>query len=365
VKKIAVLLLALLSAPAALAQSTDWQKVWDETLAAARKEGKVVVLGSPDPVMRNEIIPVFQKRFPGIQVEYLAVASSGQASGRIRTERQSGIHSVDVFMSGLGTTVNVYYPEKMIDPLKPLLILPEVTEGKNWKRGKPWFIDPEEQYILMLFANVDSHFYINTEYVKPEDIRSAKDLLNPKWVGKMSSEDPTSSGTGANTAGHVLRELGPEFTKKLYIDQKPAISRERRQLTDWLARGIHPICLTCRTDDVRLLLKEGFKIMEVFELSDLKNRLNSSPFILSYANKAPHPNAARVFINWLVGKEAMQIYSRGYESPSLRTDLDQSFLDPATIPRPGVDYSDNTEFKWIATGRVEAANDVRTLLKNP
>ena len=356
------LLAALLFAEPAFAQSPDWQKQWDETLAAARKEGKVAVLGSPDPVMRNEVIPAFQKRF-GIQVEYLAVGSSGQAAARIRTERQSGIYSVDVFMSGLGTTVNIYYPEKMIDPLKPLLLLPEVTEGKNWKRGKPWFIDPEERYILMLFANVDSQFYINTDFVKPEEIRSVHDLLNPKWQGKMSTEDPTASGTGANTAGHILRELGPDFTRKLYIEQKPAVSRERRQLTDWLARGTHPICLTCRTDDIRQLAKDGFKITEVFELQGLKNRLNSSPFILSYANNAPHPNAARVFINWLVSKEGLEMYSRGYESPTLRTDVDESFLDPATIPRPGVAYADNTEFKWIARERVQAAENVRALLK--
>jgi iron(III) transport system substrate-binding protein len=360
-KKIIVLLMALVLAPAAMAQSVDWQKKWDETLAAAKKEGKVVVLGSPDPVMRNDVIPAFQKRY-GITVEYIAVGSSGQASARIRTERQSGIYSVDVFMSGLGTTVNIYYPEKMIDPLKPLLILPEVTDGAKWKRGKPWFIDPEQEYILMLFANVDSHFYINTDYVKPEEVRAIKDLLSPKFTGKISTEEPTSSGTGANTAGHILRELGPDFTRKLYIDQKPGVSRERRQLTDWLARGTYPICLTCRTDDIRQLLKDGFKITEVFELSDLKNRLNSSPFILSYANKAPHPNAARVFVNWLAGKEALEMYSRGYESPTMRTDVDESFLDPKTVPRPGVPYVDNTEFNWIAKERVEAANNVRAVL---
>lgn len=361
-KQITLFVVALLFAPGILAQPADWQKVWDETLAGAKREGKVVIVGSPDPVMRNEIIPAFQKRY-GIAVEYLATGSSSQTAGRIRTERDSGIFSVDVFMSGLGTTVNVLYPEKMIDPLKPLLLLPEVTDRSKWKRGKPWFIDPEEQYILMLFANVDSHFYINTDYVKPEEIGSAKDLLDPKWTGKMSTEDPTSSGTGANTAGHILRELGPEFARKLYIDQKPGISRDRRQLTDWLARGTYPICLTCRTDDIRALLKEGFKIKEIFQLADLKNRLNSSPFILSYANKAPHPNAARVFINWLIGKEGLEIYSRGYESPTLRTDVDESFLDPNTIPRPGVAYTDNTEFKWIAKERVEAANNVRALLK--
>ena len=359
----AVFVLLLFAQPLS-AQTVDWKKTWDETLAAAKKEGKVVILGSPDPVMRNEIIPAFQSRY-GISVEYIAVSNSGQASGRIKTERQSGIYSVDVFLSGLGTTVNVYYPEKMIAPIKPLLVLPDVTDGSKWKRGKPWFIDPDEQYILMLFANVDSHFYINTDFVEPDEVRSAKDLLNSKWTGKISSEDPTSSGTGANTAGHILRELGPDFTKKLYIDQKPAVSRERRQLTDWLARGTYPICFTCRTDDIRQLLKEGFKIMEVFQLSDLKNRLNSSPFILSYADRAPHPNAARVFINWLIGKEALEIYSRGYESPTLRTDVDESFLDPDNIPKPGMSYTDNTEFKWIAKERVEAANDVRALLKKP
>jgi iron(III) transport system substrate-binding protein len=363
-RKIVLLLLSMMLAPGVMAQSSDWQKTWDETLAAAKKEGKVVIIGSPDPAMRNEIIPAFTARY-GIAVEYIATGNSGQTVGRVRTERDSGLYSVDVFMSGLGTTVNVLYPEKIIDPLKPLLLLPEVTDGSKWKRGKPWFIDPEGQYILMFFSNVDSHFYINTDYVKPEEIRAAKDLLNPKWIGKISSEDPTSSGTGANTAGHFLDELGPDFVKQLYIGQKPAISRDRRQLTDWLARGTYPICLTCRTDDVRQLLKEGFKILEVFDLSDVRNRLNSSPFILSVANKAPHPNAMRVFVNWLATKEALEIYSRGYESPTLRTDVDESFLSPETIPHAGGRYVDNTEFQRIANGRVDAANNVRALLKKP
>lgn len=363
-RRIILLLTALMLAPAAWAQSADWQKTWDETLAAAKKEGKVVVVGSPDPVMRNEIIPAFQARY-GIQVEYIATGSSSQTAGRVRTERSSGIYSVDVFMSGLGTTVNILYPEKIIDPLKPMLILPEVTDSAKWKRGKPAFIDPEGQYILMLFSNVDSHFYINTDFVKPGEIKSAKDLLNPKWKGKISTEDPASSGTGANTAGHFLIELGPEFTKQLYVGQNPGISRDRRQLTDWLARGTYPICLTCRTDDIRPMQKEGFKIAEVFDLSDVKNRINSSPFVLSVANKAPHPNATRVFVNWLAGKDALQIYSRGYESPTLRTDADESFLNPQNIPRPNAKYADHTEFKWIAGGRVEAAQNVRNLLKSP
>src|SRR5204863_7780777 len=92
---------------------------WEQTLAAAKKEGSVVVVGSPDPVMRSDIIPKFTARF-GIPVEFLAGRSS-EIALRLRTERGAGIYSVDVFLSGPDTTATVYYPEKMLDPLKPML----------------------------------------------------------------------------------------------------------------------------------------------------------------------------------------------------------------------------------------------------
>ncbi len=360
-RKTIVLLLSMLFAPSVMAQSSDWKKTWDETLAAAKKESKVVVVGSPDPVMRNQIIPKFTQRF-GIQVEYIA-GSSSQIAGRVRTERQSGIYSVDVYLAGAGTTINTLYPEKLIDPLKPLLILPEVTEASKWKRGAPAFIDPEKQYILMLFSSVNETLFINADYVKPEEMRSSKDLLDPKWKGKIASQDPRSSGSGANSAVHFYTQLGPEYVKRLYIDQKPVYSADRRQLSDWLARGTYPICLTCRADDLKVLIKEGYKIQEVFEIEGLKNRVNSTPFLMTYANKAPHPNAAKVFINWTAGKEALEIYSKDYESVTLRTDVDESFLDPRIIPKKGVDYPDDTAFDWLQNGRVEATNKVREILQ--
>jgi len=361
VKKTIVLLLSMLLAPCALAQSSDWEKTWNETLAAAKKEGKVVVVGSPDPVMRNQIIPLFEKRY-GITVEFIA-GSSSQIAGRVTTERQSGIYSVDVYLAGAGTTVNTLYPEKLIDPLKPLLLLPEVTEASKWKRGAPAFIDPENQYILMLFSTVNETLFINADYVKPEEMRSAKDLLNPKWQGKIASQDPRSGGSGANTAVHFFTQLGPEYVKKVYIDQKPVYSADRRQLSDWLARGTYPICLTCRADDLKVLIKEGFKIQEVFEMEGLKNRVNSTPFMMTYANKAPHPNAARVFINWTASKEALEIYSKDYGAVTLRTDVDESFIDPRTIPKKGVEYPDDTAFDWLKNGRVEATKKVREILQ--
>ncbi|TAK00711.1 extracellular solute-binding protein, partial [bacterium] len=195
---LATVVFLLLPLTAASAQQKDWEKDWNQTLAAAKKEGSVVVVGSPDPVMRSEIIPKFQARY-GIPVEFLAGRSS-EIVARIRTERAAGIYAVDVFLSGPDTTATALYPEKMLDPLKPLLVLPEVVEASKWKKGKPWFIDPEEKFILRPFSSVSSLLFINTDFVKPEEIRAAKDLLNPKWKGKISTEDPTTTGAGGNLA---------------------------------------------------------------------------------------------------------------------------------------------------------------------
>jgi iron(III) transport system substrate-binding protein len=354
---------AVLMASGAMAQTGDWQKTWDETLAAAKKEGKVVVAGSPDPVMRNMVIPAFQARY-GMPVEYIS-GQSGQTAARVRVERASGIYSIDVYLTGPDTTYNVLYAEKMIDPLRPLLILPEITDGAKWKRGKLWFMDEEDQYVLRLFNSLNGQFLINTDYVKPEEMTSVQDLLNPKWKGKISTEDPTNdSGKGGNTAATYYAQLGPDFIKKLYVGQQVQISRDRRQLTDWLARGTYPICLTCRVDDASALQKEGFKIVELRELTGVSNYVSSSPFLLSAANKPPHPNAQRVFVNWMAGKEALEIYSRNYDTVTLRADADESFLDPRTIPQAGVSYWDNDAWEWRSRGKLETGAKFRALLKS-
>ena len=188
--KFAALFALLASTSLAQAQTANWQKDWEETVAAAKKEGTVVVLGQPSPAMRNEILPKFTERY-GIKVELIAGQSSTTV-GKVRTERAAGIYSVDVFMSNGGTSISVLYAEKMIDPLKPMLILPEVTDPSKWKGGVIPFADPEKQYLLLMFRSVDSHMVVNQDYVKPEEMRHVKDLLNPKWKGKIATEDPAA-----------------------------------------------------------------------------------------------------------------------------------------------------------------------------
>jgi iron(III) transport system substrate-binding protein len=356
-----ILLMALLWSAPVLAQNSASEKEWNTIIEGAKKEGKVVVAGSPDPVMRNEIIPKFKERY-GIPIEFIAGRSS-EISARIKTERGSGIYSVDVYLAGPDTTATTLYGEKIIDPLKPLLIMPEVADGTKWKPGKIWFADPEERFAVRAFSSVATLLFINTDQVKPEEMRSAKDLLNPKWRGKISTEDPTTTGSGANSAARFYHDLGEDFVRKLYIEQKTVRTRERRQMSDWLARGTQPICLSCREDDVRPLIKEGFKIVEIFELADMPGSINGSPWMLTLANRAPNPNAAQLFANWILSKEGLGIYARGYGSVSMRTDIDETNLNPGNIPKRGMKYFDDTDWKWIVTGRQEYREKVWQVLK--
>jgi len=293
---VVVLLLVFLTMPA-WAEDKDWQKEWNQILQGAKKEGRVVVTGAANPELRQRLPVAFKKRF-GIPVEYISARTSRLAV-KLRTERRVGHYTIDVFFSGMSTAARILYPEKMIDPLRPVLILPDVVDPSNWKKGKLWFMDPEEKYILRLASYVSSLFYINTRYVKLEEFSSKEDFLDPKWKGKISVADPTGGGPGKTTAAKLHALFGEEFVRKLYVDQKPAITRNTRQQADWLALGKNPISLDADSEAVAQLQKDGFPIIGIYGLPEMPGTIGASNSLLSLGNKAPHPNAARLFVNWI------------------------------------------------------------------
>src|SRR5918996_2757879 len=145
-----LLALALtLFACCASAKAAGPSEQWDKLVAEAKKEGKVVIIAPPDPQVREGIPKAFRAKY-GITVEYLGGRSSDTAA-RLRTERQSGIYTVDAALSGMLTIASIFHAEKMLDPIRPILLDPDVTDGSKWKNGKLWFIDPDDQYILRIF----------------------------------------------------------------------------------------------------------------------------------------------------------------------------------------------------------------------
>ncbi len=229
--------------------------------------------------------------------------------------------------------------------------------------GKLWYMDPDQKYILRLFNTRGVLFYIQTDQIKPSEIQSSTDLLNPKWKGKIATHDPTVPGTGSNDAARLYAALGEEFAKGLYVGQKPVIGRNRRELTDWLAHGTYPIVFGAEDNAVERLRKDGFHILPVYELKDLAGSLSAGIGELAVFNHAPHPNAAKIFANWIASKEGLEIFARARGEVPTRTDIDASQYLPAEyIPKPGVKYFDTYDWTFTVTTKEKIRARMKELL---
>jgi iron(III) transport system substrate-binding protein len=326
---------------------------WEDLVAAAQREGTVVVTGPAHPEVRRALPPAFKARF-GINLEYIGGPASA-ALARLRAERAAGIYSLDVTLAGIQSMATIFYRDGLLDPIKPLLILPEVVDATKWKRGSLWFMDPEQQYVLRLFSSVSEQFSINTRQVKPEELASAQNLLDRKWIGKIATHDPTVPGTGSNQAARFYAQLGEDFTKRLYVDQKPVISRDERQLTDWLLHGTYPIVFgvdDARVDEMR---SEGMPALPIYSLPDLPGTVAVGNGLVALFKNAPHPNAAKLFINWLASREGLEVYARAVKWSPTRNDIDeQNFVPAESIPQRGVEYFDLSDWEFTTTTKEKA-----------
>ena len=344
-----VIFASYISAFAADAKQT-WQLTWERTLAAAKKEGKLnfyVGRYGTEPLL-NE----FRKEFPEIQL--VTVNGTGNSLGtRIIAEIRAGKFVADLFSGGANTNYEVLYQGKALDSIKSALILPEVLDESKWYEGKHRYTDPEQRHIFVYIANPSSSgFYYNTNLVSPKEFKSYWDLVTPKWKGKYVSQEPTSTGLGGGLQFMYYHpELGPEFIKRLFGDMQPVLSRDRRQITDWLAQGKFPLCVGCR--DANRAKSQGLPVDELDNV-DWKEglELTTGGGSMSLIKGGPNPNAARVFINWFLsrrGQIAMQKYNDlyGEDAPnSRRMDIPKDMLVPQNRMTSGKKYFDVSDPKY-------------------
>lgn len=324
-----------------------WQTEWEKVLAAAKKEGQVTVYISG----YDAVLPEFQKEYPEIKV--VAVTGRGsQLAQRMIAERRGDRFLADVFNSGGVTTHGQLHKAKVLDPIKPALILPEVTDESNWYQKKHHYTDPEGQYV---FSYVGSATYgsvhYNTKLVDAKDFKSYWDLLNPKWKGKVVARDVRAPGPGSGNARLFYHhpDLGPSFVRKLFGEMDIQLFRDYRQGPDWLAVGKYSICFFC---DVDVLKQQGLPV-DTFGPGVFKEGggLVQQFGTVTLVNRAPHPNAARVFINWLLsrkGQIALQKTLVKSESPpdSLRIDIPKDDVPIISRRVDGVNYIDTSKPGW-------------------
>jgi len=327
-----------------------WEVTWENTVAAARKEGRlnfyVGRYGS------EKLLNEFRKEFPEIKI--VGTNGAGNSLGtRIVSEARAGQVLADLYSGGAVTNFEILYKGKALDSLKSALLLPEVLDESKWHGGKHRYNDSEQQYVFIYIANPTStSIYFNTQLVNPKEFKSFWDLVNPKWKGKFVSQEPTSTGIGPSLQFFFYHpELGPDFLRKLFIDQQPIYSRDRRQMTDWLAQGKFALCIGCR--DAERANKQGLPVDDM-DMVDWKegSHISSGGGSLGLIRGGPHPNAAKVFINWFLsrrGQIALQKYEDLYdEDPpnSRRIDIPKDMLPPSSRLVEGRRYFDFSEPKY-------------------
>jgi ABC-type Fe3+ transport system substrate-binding protein len=339
--------------------TSDSDRIWQELAAAARAEGKVVV-ASNNAGVRQTVAEAFKQRF-GVEVEIITGRGSDTVA-RIMRERGAGVSTVDVLISGMGTASSELYPAKALVSIKSLLVVPEVTDLTKWRDGRIRFADPDGEYILRSMESIQNNIVINTDFVSRAELRRSDDLLNPKFQGKIATQDPLAQGGGDGTAGYFLKVKGEEFLKRLYVDQKPVASRDDRQMADWMARGVYPINLTMTEEDVLELMREGFKI-EAFSFDDIPPQIGAGGSFLMVLDPAPHPNAAKLWVNWYASREGQELATLALGQPSNRTDVEANAKLPAfLIPQPGREYFDLNDWTFVTVEERPLRARMRALL---
>jgi len=186
----------------------------------------------------------------------------------------------------------------------------------------------------------------NTKQANRSDFKSFWDLFNPKWKGKIASLDPTSFGMGATLQFFYYNpELGAPFLKKLYGEMQVVVSRDPRQMVDWLSTGKLPLCIRCNAGgEVEKAIQQRLPL-GYLDTDNWKEGGSSSAAggTLGIPSRAPHPNAAKILVNWLLSREGqMAVQKLGRPDPhnSRRIDIPKDDVDPYNRLDEGKKYLD-------------------------
>jgi iron(III) transport system substrate-binding protein len=336
---------------------------WDRILAAARQEGRVVVFGPPGADAREALTEGFRRQHPDIQVDYQS-ARGAEHAAKLVNERQAGQYLADVVINGTTTQLDLI-DAGVMDPLRPYLVGPDAREESKWLNGQFDFSDDAGQFNLVFTSAVKVPLAYNPRLVSPGEIKSYRDLLDPKWRGKIAMLDPRSAGTGLAFATFldVAPTLGREYLSRL-IDQGVVFSKDERQILDWVARGQYPVAIAPSEFLVVEMIKKGVTLELIYgDAIQEGSYLTAAWGGIGAVNRGPNPNASRVYLNWLMSKDGQTDVARAGGYPSRRTDVATDFLTAGVVPKAGVSYVEYYKEPYVRL-KEELLGYLQTAIRN-
>ena len=262
---------------------------------AAKREGKLVLYGSGTPEQFDPIKAAFERRFPGIEVQ--GVDQRGPVTReKIFTEQASRSYVADIAISGFTAQMELLdagYVEPSQSPQIPHMIPEFVAPGGNF--------NPRTATLR--------GFAVNTNLVPPDqEPKTWMDVLDPKWRGKLAIEDPRGQGPGLIVLAGVEQVYGTDWSTRLK-QQEPHFANQAGPLWAGLARGEFAIFLSAGDSDAVIQRKGGAPIKFIKPQDGVGLAYTS----MSNIKNQPHPNAARLFIEWSLSEEGQTaLADQGY-----------------------------------------------------
>lgn len=335
VRRVACAALMLISVSGAAPAQADWQQEWEKTLAAAKAEGKVVVGMAPRVDQRNFLLQQWKQDFPDIELS-LSIINSSKFIQAMIVERQAGKYLWDIWNSGPNRNLA---EAELVDPLGPELILPEVSNPEVWGGWDNVFYDRDRKYILALVNDLESPYY-NAKVIPPS-VAKAKGLqllLDQAYKGKIVFFDPRISGPGEPYLPFLNDVLGEDGLRRLVVDQQTVFVSSLNAAAEAIVRGKAVIAIAGRPQSDLAPYRQAGVNLDVRQIGNTPETayLGTAGSTVAVFKQRPHPNAARIFVNWIASKRIGELLSKATGYDSRRRDV--APLDPSFAVIPGAKY---------------------------
>ena len=288
----ASLAFATMFAGPARAEAPPPEAITPQLIEAAKKEGTVVLYSSMDLPVGEKLAKAFEAHYPGIAVQ-VERSGSERLFQRVAQEFSSNIRAADVINSS------------------------DASHFISWKKNgwlAPFVSEDIARYFPAEFRDPDGLFATsriwlssiayNTNLVKPEDApKSFADLLGPRWAGKMVKGHPAYSGTIMTATFETVRELGWDYLDKL-SKQRVMQVQSSTDPPKKLSLGERAVMADGNEYGIVLLKEAGQPVEPVYPAEGTPTISGPTGIFAS----APHPNAARLFQDWLHSRETQQFF---------------------------------------------------------
>jgi iron(III) transport system substrate-binding protein len=287
--KLLLLIIALTVVPGAFAQDA-------KLIEAGKKDGKLVLYGT----MQTDIFELLQAAFQrktGITIDYWR-SSATKVLERALSETRAGKPRFDLVMA-------------TEDSMRILL-----KEGILAKYDSPMTKDfPKDAIDPQLGPRARNHIVgivYNKDLIKPADApKTLEDLVKPQYRGKLVMADPTLHLTTAQWLTNLHKLIGKEKAEKFVSDlaaMKPTLVESFNPAADRITSGEFGVGITY----VYYVYLNGIKKGAPIDYVRTGKFLGDASY-MSLFHKAPHPNAAKAFIDFFLDEESMKLMAKAGE----------------------------------------------------